>query len=73
MIKRLIKWLKDKHIIHTWDEGKLQQIHDRLYGIDYGCPAQRIIYTCKKCSRKKYIFLNLSIPYKDRYNHELWK
>ena len=73
MIKRIINWLKDKHILHTWVEEKTQHIKGVLYGLGWcGFPSERIVYVCKKCGKKKFIFLNLSTPYSDRYNEDLW-
>lgn len=73
-MKKIIKWLKDKHIIHTWIELGTQQIKGILFGFGTGLPSQRVVYQCTKCSKKKYIFLNLSTPYEYRYNREdLWK
>lgn len=75
MLKKIVVWLKDRHILHTWIEGETQQIKNILFGIgDVGLPAQRVVYRCAVCKKKKYVFLNLSVPYEYRYNREdLWK
>lgn len=73
-MKKFIKWLKDRHIIHSWVEIGTQQIKGILYGFGGAeLPSQRVVYKCEKCDKKKYIFLNLSTPYKDRYREDLWE
>jgi len=75
IMKKLIKWLRDKHIVHTWIECGTQQIKGILFGSGGAeLPSQRVVYQCAKCPKKKYLFLNLSTPYEYRYNREdLWK
>jgi len=75
MIKNLIQWLKNKHILHTWIEIGTQQINGVLFGFGgTELPSQRVVYKCQKCSKERFIFLNLSTPYEYRYNREnLWK
>lgn len=66
----LIQWLKNKHILHSWEEIGLQEA--KGWYCSYGFPAERVVFKCSRCGKIKYIYLNLRTQYKIRLDDTRW-
>jgi hypothetical protein len=71
-----IKWLREKHILHTWVFGNTYVTKNATFGFP-GC-EQRGMYILKKCSvcnKEEKMSLNLAMPLQfleDKYDN-MWR
>ena len=65
----VINYLKQKHILHTWEAYKFETLHGILW---QGLPPQRVIEKCKVCKKERAIYLLLGLP-DDIKDSPLWR